>query len=94
MPVGACIIGGIAGVLVIWSVFFFDKIKIDDPVGAISVHGVNGAWGPTLKARLISSGFRSGIPQNYSPTSFLINTLLPSNNVYRTMDYVATIVIE
>ena len=31
--------------LVILSVFFFDKIKIDDPVGAISVHGVNGLWG-------------------------------------------------
>jgi hypothetical protein len=56
--------------------------------------GVNGKWGPTLQARLIGSGFRSGIPQNYSPTSFLINTLLPANNTYRTMDYVATIVIE
>jgi hypothetical protein len=56
--------------------------------------GVNGAWGPTLKARLISSGFRSGIPQNYSPTSFLINTLLPANSNYRTMDYVATIMFE
>ncbi|HEX3595544.1 MAG TPA: ammonium transporter [Polyangiaceae bacterium] len=44
-PVGAFIIGGVAGVLVVWSVFFFDKIKIDDPVGAISVHGVNGFWG-------------------------------------------------
>jgi Amt family ammonium transporter len=44
-PVGAFIIGAVAGVLVIWSVFFFDKLKIDDPVGAISVHGVNGAWG-------------------------------------------------
>lgn len=42
---GAAIIGLIAGVLVVESVFFFDKIKIDDPVGAISVHGVNGAWG-------------------------------------------------
>jgi Amt family ammonium transporter len=42
---GACIIGLIAGVLVVESVFFFDKIKIDDPVGAVSVHGVNGAWG-------------------------------------------------
>ena len=56
--------------------------------------GVNGKWGPTLQARLISSGFRSGIPQNYSPTSYLINTLLPANNIYRTMDYIATIVIE
>ena len=44
-PVGAFIIGAVAGVLVVWSVFFFDRIKIDDPVGAISVHGVNGAWG-------------------------------------------------
>jgi Amt family ammonium transporter len=44
--VGACIIGLIAGILVVESVFFFDKVaKIDDPVGAISVHGVNGAWG-------------------------------------------------
>jgi Amt family ammonium transporter len=44
-PVGAFIIGAVAGVLVVVSVFFFDKIKIDDPVGAISVHGTNGAWG-------------------------------------------------
>jgi Amt family ammonium transporter len=43
--VGAVIIGGIAGVLVVASVFFFDRIKIDDPVGAISVHGVCGAFG-------------------------------------------------
>ena len=42
---GASIIGLVAGVLVVESVFFFDKLKIDDPVGAISVHGVNGAWG-------------------------------------------------
>src|ERR1041385_3013631 len=42
---GACIIGLIAGFLVVEAVFFFDKIKIDDPVGAISVHGINGAWG-------------------------------------------------
>jgi len=42
---GACLIGLIAGLLVVESVFFFDKIKIDDPVGAISVHGANGAWG-------------------------------------------------
>jgi ammonium transporter, Amt family len=42
---GASIIGIIAGILVVESVFFFDKLKIDDPVGAISVHGINGAWG-------------------------------------------------
>jgi Amt family ammonium transporter len=42
---GASIIGLVSGILVVESVFFFDKIRIDDPVGAISVHGVNGAWG-------------------------------------------------
>ncbi len=42
---GASILGLIAGILVVESVFFFDKIGIDDCVGAISVHGVNGAWG-------------------------------------------------
>ena len=42
---GALAIGAIAGVLVVGSVFFFDRIKIDDPVGAVSVHGVCGAFG-------------------------------------------------
>ena len=40
----ACVIGAVAGVLVVWSVGFFDKF-VDDPVGAVSVHGVNGIWG-------------------------------------------------
>jgi Amt family ammonium transporter len=43
---GAIAIGAVAGVLVVGSVRFFDKIlKVDDPVGAVSVHGVCGAWG-------------------------------------------------
>ncbi|MGN0392898.1 MAG: ammonium transporter [Bariatricus sp.] len=47
--VSAIIIGAIAGVLVVFSVEFFDKVvKIDDPVGAISVHGVCGAVGTLL----------------------------------------------
>ncbi len=41
----AALIGAIAGVVVVLSVFFWDKIGVDDPVGAISVHGVNGLWG-------------------------------------------------
>lgn len=41
----AVVIGLIAGVLVVFSVAFFDAIKIDDPVGATSVHLVNGIWG-------------------------------------------------
>jgi len=44
-PVSAIIIGAIAGILVDVAVVFFDKIKVDDPVGAIAVHGVNGLFG-------------------------------------------------
>jgi len=44
-PWAAAVIGLIAGVIVVYSVFFFDNRGIDDPVGAISVHGVNGIWG-------------------------------------------------
>ncbi|MBI3592298.1 MAG: ammonium transporter, partial [Nitrospirae bacterium] len=44
--VSAVIIGAVAGVLLCMSVFFVERrLRIDDPVGAISVHGVNGAWG-------------------------------------------------
>ena len=42
---GAIIMGGVAGVIVVFAIVFFDRIKIDDPVGAISVHGVCGVWG-------------------------------------------------
>ena len=44
-PWAAMVIGLISGVLVVVAVWFFDKRVVDDPVGAISVHGVNGAWG-------------------------------------------------
>ncbi|MDA9886791.1 ammonium transporter, partial [Flavobacteriaceae bacterium] len=44
-PVSAIIIGLIAGVLVDVAVMFIDKLKVDDPVGAIAVHGVNGLFG-------------------------------------------------
>ncbi|MEW5736139.1 MAG: ammonium transporter [Thermodesulfobacteriota bacterium] len=54
-PLSSIIIGAIAGVLVVLSVIFFDKIHVDDPVGAISVHGMNGAWG-TLAAGIFNIG--------------------------------------
>ena len=44
-PWFAVVVGAIAGLIVVLSVLFFDKIKIDDPVGAISVHGICGIWG-------------------------------------------------
>ena len=42
---GATLIGAVGGVLVVFSILGLDKLKIDDPVGAISVHGVVGMWG-------------------------------------------------
>ena len=44
-PLEATLIGAVGGLIVVFSIVFMDKIKIDDPVGAISVHGVVGMWG-------------------------------------------------
>ena len=44
-PLLATVIGAIGGAIVVFSIIFLDKLKIDDPVGAISVHGVVGLWG-------------------------------------------------
>ena len=58
-PSGAVLTGAVAGVIVVGSVAFFDRIRVDDPVGAISVHGVCGLWG-TLAVGLFarySDGF-------------------------------------
>jgi Amt family ammonium transporter len=54
-PIGAIIIGAIGGALVVLSVLFIDGVlKVDDPVGAVSVHGVCGAWG-TLACGLFNT---------------------------------------
>ncbi|MDL1982941.1 MAG: ammonium transporter [Deltaproteobacteria bacterium] len=54
-PTSSVIIGAVAGIIVVFAVIMFDRIKVDDPVGAISVHGVNGAWG-TLAAGIFNMG--------------------------------------
>ncbi len=54
-PYAAAVIGTIAAVVVVESVWFFEKRGIDDPVGAISVHGVCGAWG-VLAVGLFADG--------------------------------------
>ena len=64
----AVIIGVIAGALVVVSVLFFDKLKIDDPVGAVSVHGVCGIWG-TVAVGLFS------LDSNHSVVTQVIGTL-------------------
>jgi len=55
----AALIGAIAGVLVVISVFFWDRIGVDDPVGAISVHGVGGTFG-TLCVGIFANGKYGG----------------------------------
>ncbi len=52
--IGALIIGLVSGLIVVFAVSFFDKIRVDDPVGAISVHGVCGAFG-TIAVGLFSN---------------------------------------
>ena len=54
-PWWSVVVGLISGALVVVSVLFFDKIKIDDPVGAVSVHGVCGVFG-TLAVAFFGGG--------------------------------------
>lgn len=60
-PMAAFIIGAIAGVLVVLSVWFFEwKLKVDDPIGAVSVHGVCGLWG-VLAVGIFANGTYGGV---------------------------------
>ncbi|WP_379129586.1 ammonium transporter [Paenibacillus sp. sgz500958] len=54
-PYSSILIGLIAGLLVIWGTLAVDKLKVDDPVGAVAVHGVNGVFG-TLAVGLFDKG--------------------------------------
>src|SRR6056297_3354938 len=57
---GAVTIGAVAGVIVVFAIIMFDKLRLDDPVGAISVHGVCGIWG-TVAVGLFSSSASVGV---------------------------------
>jgi len=56
-PASSVIIGLMAGTIVVFAVIFFDRVKIDDPVGAISVHGVCGAFGTLCAGVFNTAGF-------------------------------------
>jgi Amt family ammonium transporter len=56
-PMLAVVTGGAAGVIVVFSVLLLDKLRIDDPVGAVSVHGVCGAWGTIAVGLFPALGF-------------------------------------
>lgn len=55
-PTGAIIIGGIAGVVCIWGIDFLEWLRVDDPIGAVAVHGFAGIWG-TISLGLFASGY-------------------------------------
>src|SRR5260370_22564775 len=54
-PVGAILLGGVAGVIVVYAVEALEYLRIDDPIGAVPVHGICGIWG-TLSLGLFASG--------------------------------------
>lgn len=87
-PAMATVTGAIGGVLVVFSCLFIEKIGIDDPVGAVSVHGVCGAWG-TLAIGIFSSeasisqlGIQAvGVGAGFAwafPVSFIIFSVIKS----------------
>jgi Amt family ammonium transporter len=60
-PTGAVIIGAVAGFLAVHAVLFFEgTMKVDDPIGALSVHGVGGAWGVLSVGLLADGSFGAG----------------------------------
>lgn len=60
-PWSAVLMGAVGGVIVVFAILFFDKIKVDDPVGAISVHGVVGIWGTLAVAFFGGANFMSQV---------------------------------
>lgn len=82
---GAVAIGAIAGVIVVFSILMFDKLRIDDPVGAISVHGVCGIWG-TLAVAIFSAEATFGV-QLLGTVTILAVTFLFSLIVFGAIKY-------
>ena len=74
-PAGSIIIGFLAGILVVLSVLFIDQIlKIDDPVGAVSVHGVCGAFGTLMVGFFAAPGYGEATGLLYGGGSSLLIT--------------------
>jgi ammonium transporter, Amt family len=73
----AAVIGGVAGVLVVLAVQFFDKLKIDDPVGAVSVHLINGTWG-TIALGLFAVGIDNPNFKDHPALAFPVGAVAPN----------------
>jgi len=81
-PNFAILVGLVAGMLVVASVMFFDKIKIDDPVGAISVHLTCGIWG-TLAVGLFSTNpEHSLLTQAYGVLCYALFTVVCASALF------------
>jgi len=84
-PNMAILVGMIAGMLVVGSVLLFDKIKIDDPVGAISVHLTCGIWG-TLAVGLFSTNpEHSLLTQAYGVLCYGLFTVVCASAIFLTL---------
>ena len=79
-PLAATLIGAVGGLIVVASIVSFDKIKIDDPVGAISVHGVVGIWG--VMAVLFTNGDATAVGQIVGVASIFAWAFLASLAVW------------
>jgi len=91
-PTSSIIIGLIAGVLVVYAVLFFDKVKLDDPVGALSVHLVNGVFGTmavglfaTEGGLLFGGGIGSTVTQLIGVVAFGVMAFTLSSVVWLTL---------
>ena len=78
-PTDAIIIGAIAGVLIVFAVSFIDRIRLDDPVGAIAVHLICGVWG-TLAVGLFGelAGWEQFVSQLVGVASYAAICILSS----------------
>jgi len=79
-PLAATLIGAVGGVIVVFSVVILDRIRVDDPVGAISAHGTAGIWG--LLAVPLTNGGASFGPQLIGAASIFIWTFVASAIVW------------
>jgi Amt family ammonium transporter len=77
----AAIIGIVAGVLVVFAVSFFDKLKVDDPVGAVSVHLVNGVWG-TIALGLFAVGKDNPTFKDHPALAFAADAVAPNAGLF------------
>jgi ammonium transporter, Amt family len=77
----AAIIGIVGGVLVVFAVSFFDKLKIDDPVGAVSVHLVNGTWG-TIALGLFAVGKANDTFKDHPALAFAADAVAPNAGLF------------